>query len=175
VEEAAVPNADNSITTEVSRLLTAASHVLAGARASWLITAGEEDAVNVRPMGGLRAVRPGSWKMLYLADARSRKAADIRRAGQSTVVVQHGDDAFVSVAGLAALLEEASEVRKHWISGYDRYFPTEQDRVNAVLIELDVRRMDLWIRGVTPEPFGLRSTRLAQDADGEWQIRSQPC
>jgi general stress protein 26 len=169
-----VPNADNSITTELSQLLTAASHVLAGARASWLITAGEEDAVNVRPMGGLRAVRPGSWKMLYLADARSRKAADIRRAGQSTVVVQHGDDAFVNVAGLAALLEGASEVRKHWISGYDRYFPTEQDRVNAVLIELDVRRMDLWIRGVTPEPFGLRPTRLAQDADGEWQIRSQP-
>jgi general stress protein 26 len=166
-----VPNADNSITMEVSQLLTAASNVLAGARASWLITAGEDGAVNVRPMGGLRAVRPGSWKMLYLADARSRKAADIRRGGHSTVVVQHGDDAFVRVAGLAALLEEASEVRNHWISGYDRYFPTEQDRANAVLIELDVKRMDLWIRGVTPEPFGLRSTRLAQDADGAWQIQ----
>jgi len=166
-----VPDADHSVTTEVSKLLTAASNVLAGARVSWLITAGEEGAVNVRPMGGLRAVRPGSWKMLFLADTRSRKAADIRRTGQSTVVVQQGDDAFVSVAGLAALLEKASEVCKHWIGAYDRYFPTEEDRGNAVLIELDVQRMDLWIRGVTPEPFGLRSTRLAQHTDGTWQIR----
>ena len=164
-------DSNHSVTGEVGKLLTAASNVLAGARVSWLITGGEEGAVNVRPMGALRAVRPGSWKMLYLADARSRKAADIRRAGQSTVVVQHGDDAFVSVAGLAALVEEASELRKHWIGAYDHYFPTEEDRGNAVLIGLNVQRMELWIRGVTPEPFGLRSTRLAQDADGTWQIR----
>lgn len=165
-----MPDSNDSATTEVRKLLTAASEVLADAPVSWLITAGEEGEVNVRPMGGLRVVGPGRLKMLYLADARSRKSSDIRRAGRSTVVVQNGDDAFVSVAGFTALLEDASEVCKHWIGAYDRYFPTEQDRGNAVLIEIDVRRMDLWIRGVTPEPFGLRSMRLAQDADGTWRV-----
>jgi general stress protein 26 len=156
---------------EVGQLLAAASSVLASARASWLITEGEYGDINARPMGGLRPLRPGSWRMLYLADIRSRKVADIRRSGQSTVIVQHGNDAFVNLAGLAEVLEEASEVRIHWISDYDRYFPTEQDRVNAALITLNVKRMDLWIRGVTPEPFGLRPTSLEQNTDGVWQIR----
>src|SRR5271168_2775299 len=115
---------------DVGQLLAAASSVLTSARASWLITEGEYGDINARPMGGLRLLRPGSWRMLYLADIRSRKVADIRRSGQSTVIVQHGNDAFVNLAGLAEVLEEASEVRVHWISDYDRYFPTEQDRVN---------------------------------------------
>jgi hypothetical protein len=28
--------------------------------------------------------------------------------------------------------------------------------------------MELWIRGVTPEPFGLQATKLAREADGAW-------
>jgi hypothetical protein len=30
--------------------------------------------------------------------------------------------------------------------------------------------MELWIRGVTPEPFGLRATALERDADGGWRV-----
>jgi hypothetical protein len=29
--------------------------------------------------------------------------------------------------------------------------------------------MDLWIKGVTPEPFGLKTTTLARNADG-WRV-----
>ena len=50
------------------------------------------------------------------------------------------------------------------------YFPTEQDRANAIFVEVDVERMELWIRGVTPEPFGLRATILERDAGRGWRL-----
>jgi hypothetical protein len=45
------------------------------------------------------------------------------------------------------LLEDASEDRKRWKSAYDAYFPSEADRANAIFVEVDVERMELWIRG----------------------------
>jgi hypothetical protein len=30
--------------------------------------------------------------------------------------------------------------------------------------------MELWIRGVTPEPFGLRPTILERDDGGGWRL-----
>jgi hypothetical protein len=33
-----------------------------------------------------------------------------------------------------------------------------------------VSRMALWIRGVTPEPFGLRPTLLERETGQEWRL-----
>jgi len=33
--------------------------------------------------------------------------------------------------------------------------------------------MELWIRGVTPEPFGLRATVLQRDTGGGWRLTAQ--
>ena len=54
---------------------------------------------------------------------------------------------------------------------YDTYFPTEEERANAALIGVDVRRIKLWIRGVTPEPFGIRATEIERDEQGLWRLR----
>ena len=51
---------------------------------------------------------------------------------------------------------------------YVRYFPTEKDRENAGFIEVRIERMELWIRGVTPEPFGLHTTTLQCDQQRAW-------
>ena len=32
--------------------------------------------------------------------------------------------------------------------------------------------MELWIRGVTPEPFGLQTTVLERDRQGAWHCAS---
>ena len=56
-----------------------------------------------------------------------------------------------------------------WKAAYNAYFPSEQDRANAAFVEVDIERMELWIRGVTPEPFGLRATVLARDGGG-WRL-----
>jgi hypothetical protein len=38
------------------------------------------------------------------------------------------------------------------------------------LIEVEVARMELWIRGVTPEPFGPYPTILERDVEGAWRL-----
>ena len=80
------------------------------------------------------------------------------------------DDAFVTLTGAAALRERPSEVAGRWKDAYNRYFPTESDRAAAAFIEVEAERMELSIRGVTPEPFGLHATTLERDAAGEWRL-----
>lgn len=57
-----------------------------------------------------------------------------------------------------------------WLDAHARFFPTEMDRANAGFIEVRVERMELWIKGVTPQPFGLRTTMLQRDPQGAWHL-----
>jgi general stress protein 26 len=119
----------------------------------------------------LRDPDEDEWKIRFVTDGRSRKACDIRRDGKVTIVFQHDpEDAYVTLIGRASLRESASEVRRRWKRAYDAYFPGEQDRANAAFVEVEVERMELWIRGVTPEPFGLQTTTLERDAGGAWRL-----
>jgi general stress protein 26 len=94
----------------------------------------------------------------------------MRRASEVSILFQHDPDlAFVTMIGKAALRENASETRDRWKPAYDVYFPSEADRANAIFVEVEVERMELWIRRVTPEPFGLRATVLERDAGG-WRL-----
>ena len=43
----------------------------------------------------------------------------------------------------------------------------EMDRANAIFVEVRIDSLELWIRGVTPEPFGLKTTRLERAAGFE--------
>ena len=158
---------------EVSRLLAGAMRAIASVRYCWLATEAEAVGPNaMRPMGRLPP-EPGDkeWTIRFATDGRSRKASDIRRAGKVALIFQHDtDDAFVAVTGVATLHEDASEVSRRWKNAYNRYFPTETDRAAAAFIEVEAERMELWIRGVTPEPFGLRATTLERNAGGQWRL-----
>ena len=72
--------------------------------------------------------------------------------------------------GKATLRAGASKLRRCWKNAYNTYFPSDSDRANATFIEVDVDRMELWIRGVTPEPFGMRTKVLERDAEGTWRL-----
>jgi general stress protein 26 len=156
---------------EVSRLMAGAAKTMRSARYCWLATATEAGSPHVRPMGRvLNDPGEDEWRIRFLTDGRSRKAADMRRAKEVSILFQNDPDlAFVSLIGKAALHEEASETRSHWTSAYDVYFPSEADRANAIFVEVEAERMELWIRGVTPEPFGLRAAVLERDA-GDWRL-----
>jgi general stress protein 26 len=156
---------------EVSRLIAGAAKTMRSARYCWLGTASESGAPHVRPMGRvLNDPGEDEWRIRFLTDGRSHKAADMRRASEVTILFQHDPDlAFVTLIGKAALHENASETRSRWKAAYDVYFPSEADRANAIFVEVEVERMELWVRGVTPEPFGLRATVLERDADG-WRL-----
>jgi general stress protein 26 len=157
--------------TDVARLLAGAARTITSVRSSWLVTLTETGTPNARPMGRLpRDLDEDEWTIRFLTDARSRKASEIRRAGNATVIFQDAEDAFVALGGSAALREEAPEVNRRWKSAYNVYFPTEQDRANAAFIEIAPQCMELWIRGVTSEPVGLYPRRLVRAARGRWQM-----
>jgi general stress protein 26 len=156
---------------DVSHLLAGAAKTMRSARYCWLATATEAGAPHVRPMGRvLNDPGEDQWKIRFLTDGRSHKAADMRRASEVSILFQHDLDlAFVSLTGTAALHENASKTRGRWKPAYDVYFPSEADRASAIFVEVEIERMELWIRGVTPEPFGSRATVLERD-DGGWRL-----
>jgi general stress protein 26 len=157
---------------EVNRLLGAASEKIKKVRYCWLVTAAEDGGANPRPMGRLpRDADDDEWTLRFITDGRSRKAADMRRASRVAIILQHDpDEAFVTLFGKATLHDNEAEVRKRWKDAYDAFFASAADRANAVFVAVDIERMELWIRGVTPEPFGMRATILERDAGRSWQI-----
>jgi general stress protein 26 len=155
----------------VTPLLAGATKTMRTARYCWLATATESGIPHVRPMGRvLNDPGEDAWKVRFLTDGQSHKAADMRRASEVTILFQHDPDlAFVSLIGKATLHENASETRSRWKPAYNVYFPSEADRANAIFVEVEIERMELWIRGVTPEPFGLCATVLERDTEG-WRL-----
>jgi general stress protein 26 len=141
-------------------------------RYCWLLTAAVDGSPSLRPMGRLlHDAGEDAWTIRFITDARTSKVADMRRDGRVTIIFQHApDDAFVTLVGKAKLCESESEVRERWKDAYGAYFPTAQDRAHAVFVKVDIERMELWIRGVTPEPFGLHPTLLERDAGRSWRL-----
>jgi general stress protein 26 len=159
--------------SEVDRLLAGAANTVRKVPYCWLVTAGEAGEIASRPMGRLlRDPGEDEWRIRFVTDGRSRKVADLRREAEVMLVFQHDpSDAYVNLTGRMTVRDEPSEVRRRWKAHYDAYFPTESDRANAIFVEVDVERMALWIRGVTPEPFGLHTTSLERQA-GRWRMAS---
>ena len=155
---------------QVNHLLAGAKKVVASVRYCWLLTEAETGGANARPMGRLLpGPNENDWMIRFITGGLSRKAFDIRRANKVGLIFQDADDAFVVLAGRAKLLE-ASSMRQLWKDDYNVYFPDEEDRANATFVEVNVERMELWIRGVTPEPFGLRPTILERDTTATWRL-----
>jgi general stress protein 26 len=157
---------------DVSRLLAAAAEKIRKVRYCWLVTAAADGGGNPRPMGRLpRDAGDDEWTLRFITDGRSRKAADMRRTSRVAIILQHDpDQAFITLFGKALLIEQEAEVRARWNDAYGAFFPTAEDRASAVFAAVDVERMELWIRGVTPEPFGIRTTRLERDPRRGWQV-----
>jgi general stress protein 26 len=160
---------------EVGRLLAGAAKTVADVRYCWLLTERETGGANARPMGRLLPeIDENDWTIRFITDGRSRKTSDIRRAGNVGLIFQHDrDDAFIVLNGVATLIESPSLVRQLWTNAYNAYFPSEADRANATFVQVNVARMELWIRGVTQEPFGLRPAVLERHAAGIWRLTSR--
>ena len=155
---------------DVERMLAGAQNIVASVQYCWLVSRSDE-SVRARPMGRIISSESNhDWTIQFLTDLRSRKIGDLRHTSTAGLIFQNdGDDAYASLAGAARLIEDVSEVRALWKEdAHARYFPTEKDRANACFIEVRIERMELWIRGVTPEPFGLHATILERDPKGAW-------
>jgi general stress protein 26 len=155
---------------EISRLLAGAAKTIANVRYCWLVTDAKTGVANARPMGRLLS-DDHDWTIRFVIGGRSRKASDIRRSDEVGLIFQRSqDDAFIALSGKASLIEGATEVDRLWKSAYGAYFQSATERASAAFIEVEVARMELWIRGVTPEPFGLLPTVLERDAARTWRL-----
>jgi general stress protein 26 len=157
---------------EARRLLVGAARAIASVRYCWLVTTADGGPVHARPMGQTpRALDEDEWTVRFVTDGRSRKASEIWRAGKVALIFQHeADDAYIALTGTATLRVGATKDALHWRDAYEIYFPGEEDRANAAFIEVRGERMELWIRGVTREPFGMRPTRLERGAAASWRL-----
>ena len=158
---------------DVNRLLGAAAEKIRKVRYCWLVTSAGEGGIRARPMGRVpRDADEDEWTLRFITDGRSSKVDDMRRVSQVSVIFQHDpDDAFVALAGKASLTEGELEIRRRWTAAYDAYFPAGPERSGAVFVKIDVTRVELWIRGVTPEPFGMRTTVIERDATQGWRLK----
>ena len=155
-------------------LLAGAAKTMASVRYCWLVTTADHGTVHGRPMGRIPA-EPGedALTVRFLADGRSRKAAEIRRCGKVMAIYEdQPGEGYVTVTGTAVLQDDPAVVQRRWKRGYDAYFASEADRAHAVFVEVAIERMELWIRGVTPEPFGVSPTVLEPVGDGWRVVRS---
>ena len=157
---------------DVNGLLAGASKTMTGARSCWLVTSTADGGVDARPMGRLQAeAGDDAWLIRFITDARSHKAGEIKRAAKVAVIFDVGaDDAYVTAIGEAAVKDRATDVRRLWKAAYDGFFPTETDKKNAIFLEIAAERLELWIKGVTSEPFAAATTVLERGAGGEWGV-----
>lgn len=161
----------NETDAAVSALLAGAVKSIQAVRYCWLVTKAA-DRFNARPMGRVLPDKSeDGWTIRFVTDGRSRKAHELCGEREVGLIFRSDpDEAYVALFGSARLLERAEDVDRLWKKHYEVYFPTPADRAAAAFIEVDVVRMELWIRGVTPEPFGLHATKLAGDAGGAWHL-----
>jgi general stress protein 26 len=165
--------ADNA--ADLNRLLGAAADKIRKVHYCWLLTAAGGDGIRARPMGRLpREADEDEWTLRFLTDGLSPKVADLRQVGSVSVIFQqdHPDAAFVALTGTASLAEGKPEIRRRWKAAYDAYFPLGPDQSSALFVTVDVARVELWIRGVTSEPFGLRTTVIERDATRAWRLKA---
>ncbi len=161
--------------TDVDRLLDAADEAIGKQRYCWLITGAGEGVARARPMGRVpRDAGEDRWMLRFLTDGRSPKAADMRRsAGVSVLFHNEDDEAYVALAGKACLAEGKAEILRRWIPAYDACFPEGPEQSAAIFVTVEVDRLELWIRGATREPFGLRTTVIERGGARGWRVT--PC
>src|SRR5262245_32932199 len=159
--------------SDVNRLLDAAAEAVGRVRYCWLVT-NAGGACRTRPMGRLpRDAGDDPWLLRFLTNGQSGKAGDMRRsAGVSVIFDDDPHEAYVALAGKATLIEDKTEIRGRWQPAYETYFPEGPEHSGAVFVTVDVDRIELWIRGVTPEPFGLKTTVIERDEERCWRYRA---
>ena len=163
-----------SVDPVTKRLLDGVAGLIAATPFCWLTTQGESGGVSARPMGRISPhPQKTDWSISFVTNRRSRKFSEMRRVERATLVFDGTPrDQFAALSGIAVICDGADERERRWKPEFDQFFPTQLDRQDAVFIDVSVDRMELWIKGVTPEPFGRRATILIRNADGGW--RSQP-
>jgi general stress protein 26 len=158
--------------TQIMQFLAAARETIAAVPICWLATRSLEGGTNARAVNS-RAGAPGSdeWTRRFLVRRGSRKVAEMREAPSVTLAYQHpSGDRYVALGGRAELIDDVAEMRTIWSDDLDAHFPPGFADANMIVVRLDVERIELHVRGLTPAPFGHGRTLLKRQGAGIWRF-----
>jgi general stress protein 26 len=158
---------------EVDRLLKATRQTMAKVRDCWAATPAADGGVSARIVQPIDvAPDDEDWTISFITGARTRKAAEIARAGRMTLCYQHHPGrSYVALSGRAAVVAERSAIGARWREPWRLFFPGGPEDPDLVLVRLAVDRIELCVPGVSPEPFGIRYAALTRDSAGMWRTR----
>lgn len=156
----------------VEQLLAAAAATMEKARYCWAVTVAEDGSVNARPMGPNKSsASEDPFGVLFLTRRGSRKAREIGHNGTQSVVYQHdADDSYLSLIGRGFIISDRTLLRARWQPHWNQFFPAGADDEAAVFVQLEVNRIELWVRGVMAEPFGTRGAIMERDRGQHWRL-----
>ena len=157
---------------EIAQFLDAARATIGELSICWLATRSLQGGTNARAVN-TSAGSPGSdeWTRRILVRKSSRKVTEIRAAPLVTLAYQHASgDRYIALIGPATIVEDIAEMRSLWPSDLDKYFPPGFADANMIVIRVDVDRIEVHVRGLTPEPFGAGRTLLERQSTGAWRF-----
>jgi len=145
----------------VSRLLAGAAKTIRDVRYCWLVPAAEAGSVTARPMGRLlHDPDEDEWTIRFVTAVVRARHQDLKRAGRVALLFQHDpSDAYVILIATQCCDRMRPKSAGAGSLTMTHIFLASWTRANAVFVEVAVECMELWIRGVTPEPFGSSTTR----------------
>ena len=109
--------------------------------------------------------------ILFLTRRGSRKALEIGRTGRLSVVYQHdADDSYVTLIGRGVIIADRALLRARWQPAWNQFFPAGADDETSIFVQLVADRIELWVRGVTPEPFGTRGAIMERGPGQPWRL-----
>lgn len=158
--------------TQILQFLAAARETIAAVPVCWLATRSLEGGTNARAVGS-SAGPPGSdeWTRRFLVRRSSRKVAEMRAAPLVTLAFQHSaGDRYIALGGRATIIDDVAVMRTMWPSDLDVHFPPGFADANMIVIQVDIDRIEVHVRGLTSEPFGAGRTLLERQPDGSWRF-----
>jgi general stress protein 26 len=167
-----MPPAPKVTDADIIQFLAAAHETIAAVPICWLATRSLEGGTNARAVNS-SAGPPGSdqWTRRFLVRRSSRKVAEMRAAPSVTLAFQHpSGERYVALGGRATIIEDVAEMRTMWRSELDAHFPRGFADANMIVIRVDVDRIEVHVRGLTPAPFGHGRTLLQRQGNGAWRF-----
>ena len=157
--------------SRINAYLAAAHDTVVATRICWLATRSLEGGTNVRAVDCWKGA-PGSdkWTRRFLVRRTSRKVAEMRAAPMVSLACQHASgERWVTLGGRATIIDDIAEMRTIWTGELDAKFPPGFANANMIVVRLDVDRVEVHVRGLTPEPFGTGRTLLERQPGGSWR------
>ncbi|MDB5049331.1 MAG: ral stress protein [Fibrobacteres bacterium] len=108
-----------------------------------LTTENEEGVLHSRPMATLNTLEEGS--LWFFTGKSTHKCREIGRHPRVNLAfVAGGKDTFVSIAGEAQLVEDASKAEELWNPMMQAWFPEGLDDPELILLRVDVEEAEYW-------------------------------